>query len=49
MIHCCPISPITTSSGGSQSEPVSNSVGDLSEEELDPKSVVVTTPSLEMA
>ena len=29
---------------GSQSEPVSNSVGDLSEEELDPKSVVVDDP-----
>ena len=42
MIQCCPISPLTTSSGGSQSKPVS--VEDLSEEELDPKSVVVDDP-----
>jgi len=42
MIHCCPISPLTTFSGGSQSEPIN--VGDLAEEELDPKSVVVDDP-----
>ena len=42
MIHCCPISPLTTLGGGSQSEPIN--VGDLAEEELDPKSVVVDDP-----
>ena len=42
MIHCCPISPLTTLGGDSQSKPIS--VGDLAEEELDPKSVVVDDP-----